>query len=324
VLVRGKVTEAPSGKPVPGAGVQYVAGPGETPRGDELVTGWEGTVLSGAGGNFRIPVPPGPGHLLVSGPTPDYLHEEVGSNVLYLDKPGGMRFYPDALVKLNPDARAEAQEVAVTLRRGVTVKGRLVDPDGKPVTGKTLMLCRLQVTGGVPFSPLPVEVRGGRFELPGCDPGRFYPVYFLEPVQKLGAAVTLSGKQAGGEPVKVRLLPCGQAAARFVNQRGKPLTGFRPLLEVVLTPGPHRYDPGAFFSGKLIAGAEYVASLDRVNHWNAPFTDARGRCTFPALIPGATYRVVDFDGNGSVVKKEFTVESGQTRELGDVTLKRRE
>ena len=45
-----------------------------------------------------------------------------------------------------------------------------------------------------------VDVRDGRFALHGCGPEQSYPVSFFEPEHKWGATVTLSGKQAGGEP----------------------------------------------------------------------------------------------------------------------------
>ena len=46
------------------------------------------------------------------------------------------------------------------------------------------------------------------------------------------------------------------------------------------------------------------------------------RFTFPALIPGATYRISVPEENGTVLKKEFRVEVGKTQDLGDITLSR--
>jgi hypothetical protein len=65
-------------------------------------------------------------------------------------------------------------------------------------------------------------VQHGAFDLPGCDPDRAVPVYFLDVENQLGAVVELSGKQAG-EPVTVRLAPCGTATVRFVDGDGRPL-----------------------------------------------------------------------------------------------------
>ena len=67
-----------------------------------------------------------------------------------------------------------------------------------------------------------VHARDGRFELHGFDPEKAAPVYFLDADHEWGAAVELSGKQAG-EDLTVRLQPCGQAKARFVGPDGKPV-----------------------------------------------------------------------------------------------------
>jgi RNA polymerase sigma factor (sigma-70 family) len=321
VLVRGKVTEASSGKPVAGAGVQFMPRDANNPNlRDDVITGWQGAVVSGKDGVFRIAVLPGPGHLLVSGPTADYIHREVGENEIQSGKPGGTRLYPDGLVKLDIPAKGDAKEVAVTLRRGVTVRGRLVGPDGKPVA-RALMIHRLTVT---PFTfqwSFPAEVGDGRFEVRGCDPEQTYPVYFLDPKNRWGATVTVAGKQAGGKPLTVQLAPCGQAVARFVDPRGKPVPGHRPMPLMVVTPGPTRRDLEAFRKGLLFADEGFLANIDRVNHWKDPGADAQGRHTLTALIPGATYRITAFELEGPVVKKEFTAEAGKTVPLGDITVR---
>src|SRR5262249_31332447 len=134
VLVRGKVTEADSGKPVPGAGVQFYPRNANNPNfREDVLTGWEAIVLSGEDGAFAIPVLPGPGHLLVTGPTPDYIHKEIGATEIYEGRRGGRRYYPDGVVKWDLPRDAVPKDVTVTLRRGVTIKGTIVGPDGKPV-----------------------------------------------------------------------------------------------------------------------------------------------------------------------------------------------
>src|SRR5262249_19716258 len=92
VLVRGKVTEAASGKPVAGARVQFYPRKANNPNlRPGVVSGWDAIVLSQADGAFRIAVLPGPGHLLISGPTLDYVHQAIGTRVLDSGKPGGVR-----------------------------------------------------------------------------------------------------------------------------------------------------------------------------------------------------------------------------------------
>jgi protocatechuate 3,4-dioxygenase beta subunit len=124
MLVRGKVTEAGSGKPVAGAAVQFWPQDENNPdRPQNALTGWSHTELTGDDGTFRMAVFPGAGHLLIQGPTPDYVHAEIGHEVIRRGKPGGSRMYPDAFVKLDLPTKGEPKEVSVTLRRGATVRG---------------------------------------------------------------------------------------------------------------------------------------------------------------------------------------------------------
>src|SRR5262249_21440232 len=150
------------------------------------------------------------------------------------------------------------------LRRGVTFRGRLVGPKGEPVSS-ALVFTGLRVDPLTQMWRSAAEVRDGRFELPGCDPDKTYLVSFLDPKNQWGASVTLSGKQAG-TAAEVRLAPCGKATARFVDSDGKPLAKFRPMPELVVTPGPHRYDLGAYEKGLFVADGDFLANLDPHNY----------------------------------------------------------
>jgi hypothetical protein len=325
LLVRGKVTEAGSGQPIAGAGIQYI--PRETDNPNLIPNGvmrWGNVPASKADGSFQIVVPPGPGHLLVSGPGRDFIHEEIGSSVLSDGKPGGARVYPDGFVKLDLAPKAEPKEMSITLRRGVTVEGRLLDPDGKPVA-RAQMVCRLLRTA-LP-SNSNTEVRDGVFALHGCDPEKEYPVLFLDAEHDWGAAVTLKGKQAGREPVTIRLSRCGRAAMRFVDGDGKPLKDrlLRDvMLQVVYTPGPTYGE--ARVKGALAADEEFAENLisrkERVATRNRK-ADGEGRFTYGGLIPGATYRLSVLGQKGVVLKKEFRAEADKKLDLGDIMLEPR-
>jgi hypothetical protein len=321
VLVHGKVTDAQSGKPVAEASVQFIPRSANNSNlREDVLTGWQSIVLSGSDGRFSIAVLPGPGYLLTHGPTADYILQEFGENRLYNGRPGGRRYYAHALAELDLLPKTGTHELSVILRRGVTVKGNLVGADGKPAA-ETLMLSRLRIDPTSPYwRGFAVEVRDGRFELHGLDPDHTYPVYFLDAKNKLGATVELSGKQAG-ETVTVRLQPCGSAVARFINADGKPLGNHRPPLEIVVTPGHHSFDRKSSEQGKFIADADFVANVDRLNYWKGPSTNSQGRITLSALIPGAKYRIVLSGPQNFVKPKDFTVESGKTTDLGDLSIR---
>jgi len=259
--------------------------------------------------------------LLVRGPGWDFIHQEIGSRVIEQGKPGGFRYYADGVVALDLSPKEVPGDVTVTLRRGVTVRGRLLGPNGEPV--KEAVMTGPLVLSPEPATHLPqVDVHGGLFTLRGCEPGKTYPAYFLDPENRWGATVTVSGKQAR-TPRTVRLAPCGQATVRFLDHDGKPLRGFavpRYLLMMVITAGP-TYEE-AYRKGVLACDEQYACNIDRLNHRKDQKTDDQGRFTFPALIPGATYRLSVPEENGFVVKKEFRGEAGKKLDLGDVTLSR--
>jgi RNA polymerase sigma factor (sigma-70 family) len=321
VLVRGQVTDG--GKPVAKATAQFIPRQVDNPNfRRDVLTGWENTAVSGADGRFDLCVPPGPGHLLIHAPAPDYVFTEIGERMLSQGKEGGKRYYAHAVLPLDLKPGPEAHELTAALKRSVTVKGRIVGPDGMPVA-EAWMLSRLNVS---PLSSQwlwsPIPVRDGRFELHGCDPEKTYPVCFLDAKNKAGATVEISGKQTG-EEVTVRLAPCGQATTRLLDGDGKPMVGYPLWFELVVTPGASQYDfKKTYEKGELAADAEYVVNIDHLNYRDGPLTDKEGRITFPALIPGATYRIVEVGDRDDMVKCEFKAESGKTVKLPDVVRKK--
>src|SRR5262249_33885967 len=83
------------------------------------------------------------------------------------------------------------------------------------------------------------EISDGTFEFPVYNPNATFHLAFLDEQGKLGAAVKLEGKQAGRDAVTVRLAPTGTAQVRFVDTKGKPLANYRPLVWLLVPPGPH-------------------------------------------------------------------------------------
>jgi RNA polymerase sigma factor (sigma-70 family) len=300
VIIRGKVTEQASGKPVAGAVIRDTIGLWINP-----------TVSTRADGTFQIAVRPGRGHLLVKGPGNDYIPMELTFDELEGRKPTGGRFYPDAVVSFDLKPGQDKQ-VAVQLRRGVTVSGRLVGPDGKPPR-EAVLLCWNQVPQHAPtWFAAGVRVVNGRFALRGCDPLKTYTVHFLDARNESGATVRLSAKKAGGKPVTVRLGPCGSAEVRFLAKPGKPVSNFRPIFYMIARPGSGQPGQG------LSPDQDFVANVDHVHYptGTSP-VDAQGRCKFPALIPGATYRVINNNFRGVM---DFTVKPGEKRKLTDIVI----
>ena len=322
VLVRGTVLDAATKTPVAGASVQYhpesVNNPNEK---DEILTGWQGISLSDEHGKFEIAVLPGPGRLLIHGPGDKYVLRETTEQEINRGKPGGRRNYAHAIERIEPAPGAEPTELTIELEPGATINGRLVDEQGKPID-EALVISRLFILPHSPFwrgygGEVPPPTLGGKFELSGLGAGQQYNVCFLDAKHRLGATETI---RADSKDPTVVLRPCGQASARFVDSEGRPHVGFSPALHIVVTPGEHERDLAAAKLGRPAADADFVSNVDRTNYPSWVETDDQGRVTFPALIPGATYRLDTYQDGKPVILKQFSVKPGEQVELGDVAI----
>jgi RNA polymerase sigma factor (sigma-70 family) len=303
VLIRGKVTEAVSGKPVSGAALTY------TPRQDNpfrnfAILSWRRSpgeyVRTREDGTFEAAVYPGAGTLLAKGPTRDYVLQRFDTREPLEGRRASPALYTEGIAPLDLKADADAPKVALKLRRGATVKGRVLDPDGKPVKSAVLYYpLGLRENGDVGYfrqSILePVAVKDGAFVLTGLDPKATVPVFVLDRANLLGARAVISGK--ADETPTVKLQPCGRATGRILDREGKPAKGLVLGLTLVMDD-----DPLSFLSQTELLGGKRTQS------------DEEGHATVEGLIPGATYRYSD--GKKS---QEFTAESGKTRDLGDTT-----
>jgi RNA polymerase sigma factor (sigma-70 family) len=325
VLFRVKVAEAPSGKPVSMALVQFFPKANNPHQREDALVGdnRDSVLLTGSDGMVELVGLPGPGSLLVESSNPDYIRPEIGAGKLLDGQPGGKRLYPDALVEADRKAGAQPEEVKVTLRRGVAIRGEVVGPDGKPVT-KGQMFCSLAssdlprdylleyfLQGGDfrrrPVWRYPVEIKDGRFELRGCDPEKTYSVYFLDDQNHLGASTQLSGKQPADKPVAVRLERCASATPQLLDEGGKPFVACTAMLLLVVSPGPSHFNPAAANRGALYADLHRVLQTE---------SDGQGKVSLPKLIPGATYRVIVLGTEGTVrAEGDFTGKPGQNLRL---------
>jgi RNA polymerase sigma factor (sigma-70 family) len=329
VMMRGKVAEQGSGRPIGGAIVEY------RPRhaaNDGIFRRQSVPVETMADGSFELPVLPRPGYLTVQAPTEDYVLNELDEGLLFNGQPGSYRVYTHAFVACDPKPDDDSKaDVKALLRPGIAVQGQVVGPDGQPVVD-AWMISRIHLS---PRGPLLRIWRGdrhgtarnGRFELHGLDPDSEVPVSFFEPKRKLGATVRFSGKQAGGEPIVAKLEPCATATARLLGPEGKPLVGYQhtSLISMVVTPGEFS-GVKARKDGTTLANQDTLTSIDPINYPKSPTADEQGRIVFPALIPGATYRISDQSTrrtpNGPQLRKEFTTKPGETVDLGDILIEK--
>jgi hypothetical protein len=388
VLIRGKVLEKKSGKPVNWVRVYFQPQQENNPKlPRDLLAPRYWPAVSAPDGSFQLVVPGGPGLLLariaeapglkglpfgdgvgaasISNPpsvlrpwSKDFIWSSVSAEQLRSGSSGGQRSYFHAIVLLNLKPQPGPKKLIVSLRRGVTLKGQLVGPDGKAVPEAVLFGPGDLIPPDQPLSaffrgssPRAVVLKDGKFELPGCDPDKTYRVFLLgfprrtkllpagpelghifaqllpQMIGKtqgcLGAAVELSAKKAAGKPLTVKLAPCGSATVRLVDKEGKPVK-VSAVVELVVNPrqGPAKF---AVFEEVVPVATPNGGGLGMIGQGIlVPVGGgmARNPLKLPGLIPGATYRIRVFGGRFNLLaEKEFTVKTGQALRLKDLVIK---
>jgi RNA polymerase sigma factor (sigma-70 family) len=316
VPVRGTVLDADSRRGVAGAAVSYEWSFKNNPflgaQDARPGTRWlSRDTRTAPDGTFSLTVPPGPGTLLVKAPEPDYMHVESAQERLQGFGVGGIPWFPDALLALALQPDSPVQQPVLELRRGVTVRGRVLGSDGKPV-GSAILISPTYVPDGLEVKGRALPVRAGRFELPGCPPGATVTVCVYDAQKREGAMAEL--KVGAAEP-EVRLVPCVSARARAGGTPG-PAPATRMMTGLFLRPGDATHD--SLRTGRpacLIVWT--VSSLGRDQE---PFDSNPGEVVFPNLIPGATYTVRAQSTLGWLETTRFTAPARGEHNLGTITL----
>jgi hypothetical protein len=201
------------------------------------------------------------------------------------------------------------------------------------------LVAKTQAQRGAVVAPVPV--RGGKFEVALGDMEASYHLHFLDAKNELGAVAELSAKLARKKAMPVKLAACGSIRARLVDVKGKPRASYQPQVWMLVPPEPFpvRNDLAAWSSSttardairmdgtarlkkevkpspRLTYARIWLGHADPLHYGKGFVTDAKGNITMPALIPGATYRILNVDGKA----KDFKVESGKTLDAGKLVI----
>jgi hypothetical protein len=242
---------------------------------------WYGNAWAGPDGSFQLAVSPKSTHLIVQGPSKDFMRQEIGQRMLEEGRPDGLRIYAHAFIPYDLKSGGDSRELNVVLRRGTTVKGQVVGPDGQPIQDAKMVSRVILMSSGVPWRSWQGDytghMRNARFELQGLASNVEVPVFFHEPKRKLSALVNLSDKLGAGGLITVRLQSCGAAKARLINSAGKPLAEYRDrcLISMVVTPGPAWYSRNKADEGRLAGEKDFFCRIDPINYTDGPVADAR-------------------------------------------------
>lgn len=318
VRLSGRVTDK-EGKPVPCALVyEPLAGNAVVEKLGPDSIYFHGTAAyrTDKDGRYQMTVPPGlglvtvdtddhraPGASYTSAQVRDedrkYLLREAFANSDAFAGAGG-RLLPimgrNAYKVIDVPADARTAECDITLDPGVAVTGKVIDLEGKPVSGAFAA----GLTGGW---NVPTKLSGDTFTARSLD-DRPRSVAALDPVRKLAGTLTVSSATKG--PVTLTLRPWGTLAGRLVDPDGNPLADVRVV--------PH-------FRNGSVAQAIHQWRTDL----QGPVTDADGRFTLDGVFPDEPFgllvakkaRHLDIGMRG----QELTVKAGEVKDLGTLTAK---
>jgi protocatechuate 3,4-dioxygenase beta subunit len=309
MALEGRVTDKETGKPLPGATVEYYPVAGNT-RALTVIRGRKdhaelASTLTRADGSYRLAVLPGPGVLAVrSGFLVNRYMPALITPQERQDFFPGLRFKDDglpvirglgdefpvdelkyhALVLLNPEEMTKTLRRDVALEPGRAVKGTVVGPDGEPVAGATF-------EGLGRWFDTAETLSGADFTLKHVNPRRTVELVASHREKGLGAVCLVRGDET--KPVTVRLARCGSAAGRLIDRDGQAAPG------IVL--GVYGKKDGVF--GQV---ARAVTGCD-------------GGFRFDGLIPGREYILISSGKTSYTLQQPpIVVKPGETKAVGDI------
>jgi hypothetical protein len=281
-ILRGRVVEAGSGRPIALASVVYQPERGNPHNRDEYE--FRNPVLTDGEGNFALTVLPGAGLLAVEAPTPDFIRVPLISNDSSIARPHGF-----VRLKMPVGKDKDNPPVQITLRKGVRLEARIVGPDERVVEDLVMAWCPEVSASLIDNWASPVPFIEGLFRLEGADPEQTYRVFFIQAKRRLGAVVELKYDAKGS--VEVRLQPTATAKGVVADPKGRPVKGTQILPEMALIKEDREltredyYDegkiviynaftmepllpsyPAEFCYDKLIPGVRYYVSAGGTHH----------------------------------------------------------
>jgi hypothetical protein len=173
------------------------------------------------------------------------------------------------------------------------VKGTVLDPDGKPLTGASI-----DGPFGSMFS-VP-RLASSTFTIESVNPSRPQPYFFRHHGRKLAAVALLKGDEPAA--VSVKLAPTSTIVGRLVSEDGEPIHN-------------------AEITGRLESG-----QLNLSRGWSGFFTattDRDGRFRIDGICPGCKLSALVRRENEEPdhLFRNQTFKQGEVRDLGNVTVK---
>jgi RNA polymerase sigma factor (sigma-70 family) len=210
-------------------------------------------------------------------------------------------------------AKPETLHVRVELRAGRTVKGTVVGPDDRPLSGVK--------AAGFEFSGRPKVMESADFSITGLRPGPNRLVLVIHEAKKLGAVRTVSGEEA--DDIRIKLAPLGSATGQVLKGNKEPGAGFT-VTAVASVSDARAFENLPHDAMKLQGRIAMEKAPWRNWTTRTAKADADGKFELKDLVPGLTYTVFVSDGDLGepntlvVTKRDVTVEAGKATELGEL------
>ncbi len=305
IWIKGRVIDKATGQPHSAAVTYYLFK--DNPRASDAETfGYDSRGArehkTAADGTFRLIGLPGRGLLCARAGNKPYrlgsgrerikgTHMTLGIEMLSLVHATIFVDNFHVLTEINPPEGDGEATFELALDRGAIVKGRVLDPEGRPLAGA-------EPRGLTDWwdswtKPLPTA----DFEVTGLAPSDVRQLAFLHRERHLAGSTILTGNAQG--PIEVKLEPWGAVTGRLVDAGGLP----RPGVELGYPENQKR---------RIEAGPGGLPEHAR--------TDADGRFRLEGLAPDLKYEL-QILGNGGfygAVFKDLVIKAGEIRDLGDL------
>jgi RNA polymerase sigma factor (sigma-70 family) len=302
VWIHGKVTEKATGKPV--RTVIHCAVHGDNPfRKEARGLTFENNVWNRPDGSFRFVGLPGRSVVTAQTGDPRYLTQVGADRIKDLNRFNLFQRF-NAVVEINPNKDDKEVRCDIALETGQTLSGKVFDSEGRPLSGANV--AGLSRAGEWERVPLRTE----EFTVVSLHPDETRLLQFSHTDKHLAGSLVLRGDAKGA--LTVTLKPAGTLKGRFVSPDGKPWSDlafhadmYGPIAQpqMVLTADPAF---GTFPQG-LRTGKDGTFCVEN-------------------LAPGLKYRFVLHKGKYALMPDGsagtgVTVREGETKDLGDITVK---
>ncbi len=137
----------------------------------------------------------------------------------------GPNLYNDNVYKQMPDMKElKLRTAVITVHHAIAIKGKVVDPDGKPVAGAQVAAGDEGWWGARHKAKTTTD---GTFTMKGMKPG----VTALTVLAKGYAAQMTSANAGSDEPIEIKLKPGNKLSIHVIDSAGKPIQGVEASVE---------------------------------------------------------------------------------------------